>query len=90
MVGAISLQSAFLFVFKPIFPILRLSYKSTKKPEIEQALRQKKANIGFVQSPSRKDLETFELLRDEYIVLLPPHAPWENKQLTWQELEPIH
>lgn len=73
--------------FQTYFPNIKVilqEYEET--PEIEQVLRQGKADIGFVQSPYRKDLDTFKLLQDDYVVLLPPDAPWEKKQLTWQEL----
>lgn len=44
------------------------------------------ADIGFVLLPTKKDLETRAILRDEYVVLLPPTENPPAK-LTWEQLE---
>lgn len=44
------------------------------------------ADIGFVLLPTKKDLETQVMLRDEYVVLLPPTENPPAK-LTWEQLE---
>lgn len=44
------------------------------------------ADIGFVLLPTKKDLETRVMLRDEYVVLLPPTENPPAK-LTWEQLE---
>lgn len=54
--------------------------------EMEQALRSGYADIGFAHLPCSEEFETFELLRDEYIVLLPPAAKLNRVQLTWEQL----
>ena len=54
--------------------------------EMEQALRSGHADIGFADLPCSEDFETFELLRDEYIVLLPPATELNPMQLTWEQL----
>lgn len=53
---------------------------------VEQALRAGRADIGFTYLPSSNEFETWEILRDEYIVLLPPSPKLRNAQLTWEQL----
>jgi len=54
--------------------------------EVEQALRAGRADIGIVTLPAGKGLTTWELLQDEYVVLLPPDTPLASDTLTWEEL----
>jgi len=42
-------------------------------PQVEQMVYEGKADIGFTILPTTKDLDTIEVLRDSYIVLLPPN-----------------
>lgn len=61
-------------------------------PCIEQALRDGEADIGFTFLPAASDLETWDVLQDEYMVLLPadPYstaASSELPQMTWDDLE---
>lgn len=59
-------------------------------PQVEQAIREGKAELGFVTLPAAPDLETIEVLRDAYIVLLPPDSALRDRsQLSWQELTSI-
>ncbi|NJO42318.1 MAG: LysR family transcriptional regulator [Cyanobacteria bacterium RU_5_0] len=53
---------------------------------IEQALREGRADVGIICLPPSPDLQTWDLLRDEYIALLPPDAKVPNNQLTWDHL----
>ena len=53
---------------------------------VEQALREGRADIGFTYLPTTNEFETWEILRDEYIVLLPPNCRLRSAQITWQEL----
>ncbi|MEK0181514.1 MAG: LysR family transcriptional regulator [Oscillatoriales cyanobacterium] len=53
---------------------------------VEEALRSGKADIGFVSLPISDEFETREILRDNYLVLLPPTAPCKNAKITWEEL----
>lgn len=55
-------------------------------PQVEQALREGRADIGFTFVPTQADLETWELLRDEFIALLPPSFKAITASLTWEEL----
>ncbi|MEL6137346.1 MAG: LysR family transcriptional regulator [Cyanobacteria bacterium J06626_23] len=53
---------------------------------VEDALRQGRADIGFSYLPTSDDFDTWELLHDDYIVLLPPSETNAPKQLTWKQL----
>ena len=53
--------------------------------EVEQALREGRADIGITVLPAGKGLTTWELLKDEYVALLPADAP-VREALTWPEL----
>ena len=53
---------------------------------IEQSLREGKADVGMVGLPASPGLDTWELLHDEYLVLLPPNSEPCQKALTWNTL----
>ena len=53
---------------------------------VEEALRQGRADLGFTHLPTSEEFEAFELLRDRYIVLLPPSAPPTSSPITWEQL----
>lgn len=53
---------------------------------VEQALREGRADVGFTYLPSCEELEVWEILRDEYIVLLPPTPKLRMTQLSWEQL----
>lgn len=54
--------------------------------DIEQTLRDGRADIGITYLPTSPEFEVWELVRDDYIVLLPPSARIEGTHLTWDEL----
>jgi DNA-binding transcriptional LysR family regulator len=53
---------------------------------VEQALRVGQADIGFTYLPASEEFETWEILRDEYVVLLPPATELTSPSLTWKQL----
>jgi DNA-binding transcriptional LysR family regulator len=55
-------------------------------PHVDQALREGRADIGFTFLPASEDLEAWEILQDEYIVLLPKSFQAQGDRLTWEEL----
>ncbi len=55
-------------------------------PEVEQTLREGRADIGFTYLPASEDFEVWELLQDEFVVLFPPAFKLKGKRLTWEEL----
>jgi len=54
--------------------------------QVEQALKEGRADVGVVTLPASKGLTAWELLKDEYVVLLPPGSQLENDELTWEAL----
>ena len=54
--------------------------------DIEQTLREGRADIGITYLPTSPEFEVWELLRDDYIVLLPPNTRVRNTHLTWDDL----
>ncbi|HSM80414.1 MAG TPA: LysR substrate-binding domain-containing protein [Nodosilinea sp.] len=53
---------------------------------VEDDLRQGRADVGFTYLPSRPEFDQWELLRDRYIVLLPPGPQPRTQPLSWAEL----
>jgi DNA-binding transcriptional LysR family regulator len=53
---------------------------------VEQALREGYADIGFTLLPTTDEFEAWEILRDEYVVLLPPTPRLKTTQLSWEQL----
>lgn len=54
--------------------------------DVEQCLREGRADIGMTYLPTSNEFEAWELLRDEYVALLPPTATVRSPQLSWGEL----
>ncbi|HIK45456.1 MAG TPA: LysR family transcriptional regulator [Leptolyngbyaceae cyanobacterium M65_K2018_010] len=54
--------------------------------EVEKALRQGKADIGLTVLPAAADFETWQILENEYVVLLPALFQATGDTLTWAEL----
>ena len=68
------------------FPAIAVSLaEQDDYPQVEQALRDGRADIGFTLLPAGPDIEAYEVLRDEFVVLLPP-AVKLGGLLTWAEL----
>ncbi len=56
-------------------------------PQVEQTIRQGEADLGFTTLPVAEDLETIEILRDDYLVLLPPDSSLKScLKLSWEQL----
>ena len=73
--------------FRDRFPKITVSITEVYYTQaVEEALRSGKADIGFVSLPISDEFETREILRDKYIVLLPPTAKLLNTKITWEEL----
>lgn len=54
--------------------------------EVEQALRDSRADVGFTALPATPEFETWELFRDEFVALFPPKAIDPARSLTWEQL----
>lgn len=69
------------------FPDIEVSLTEADPISIEQALREGRVDIGLVPLPrSSEDFETWEIARDEFVVLLPPSPQPIPEKLTWSEL----
>jgi DNA-binding transcriptional LysR family regulator len=54
--------------------------------DVEQCLRDGRADIGVTYLPTSDEFETWEILRDEYVVLLPPAAKIQGSTITWEDI----
>ncbi|WP_348254098.1 LysR family transcriptional regulator [Leptolyngbya sp. NM3-A1] len=55
-------------------------------PHVEHALREGQADIGFTFMPASEGLEVWEVIRDEFVALLPITFQPAGSQLSWEEL----
>ncbi|MFM7427519.1 MAG: LysR family transcriptional regulator [Elainella sp.] len=68
------------------FPNIEVAITEDDPVLIEQALREGRVDIGLVPLPrSSEDFDTWEITRDEFVVLLPSTKP-VAAQLTWEAL----
>lgn len=73
--------------FRDRFPKIAVSIAEVYYTQaVEEALRSGKADIGFVSLPISEEFETRKILRDKYIVLLPPTAKLSSPKINWEEL----
>lgn len=73
--------------FRRQFPSIEVSVSEVDEDmEIENLLCLGKADIGLIHLPASKDLETWEIQRDEYVVLLPHSSNLSQTKLTWKQL----
>lgn len=73
--------------FNRHFPDVAVSLKEFEDTiDMERAVRTGEAEIGFTYLPTAEDFEAWEVLRDDYIALLPPHYPLRETQLPWEQL----
>ncbi|MEP0888915.1 LysR family transcriptional regulator [Leptolyngbya sp. PL-A3] len=56
------------------------------RPDVETDLRQGRADIGITYLPTGSEFETWELMRDEFVVLLPPGFELTNRRLDWSDV----
>ncbi|NJM57088.1 MAG: LysR family transcriptional regulator [Synechococcales cyanobacterium RU_4_20] len=74
--------------FRRRFPLVEVSLMEDDPTAIEQALREGKVDLGLIPLPrSSEDLETWEIARDEFVLLLPPSLAHLSTQPCWQDLE---
>ncbi|WAL61582.1 LysR family transcriptional regulator [Thermocoleostomius sinensis] len=53
---------------------------------VEQDLRDGRADIGITLLPTSEEFRSWEILRDEYLVLIPPNYQVIHEPLTWEDL----
>ncbi len=76
--------------FRQRFPDIEVAITEDEPVGIEQALREGRVDIGLIALPrASEEFETWEIARDEFVVLLPSAAPMMPPvpaQLTWKML----
>ena len=73
--------------FSAAYPKVEVSLSERDPAGVEQALRSGQADIGLVPLPrSSDDFDTWEIVRDEYVVLLPKTFTWGDQSLSWEIL----
>jgi DNA-binding transcriptional LysR family regulator len=73
--------------FSQRFPNVEVSLVEADPNTVEQALREHRVDIGLMPLPrTSDDFETWEIMRDEFVVLLPPSARPAPDSLTWEDL----
>lgn len=73
--------------FHPRFPGITLNLSEYDSYlQVEQALKEGRADIGLTILPVDPKLRTWTLLADEFVVLLPPSFGAKGDLLTWDEL----
>ncbi len=78
---------ALIAQFRSQFPSIDVRVNEVEEDiETRNLLRSGKADIGIVHLSCPKELETWEIQRDEYVVLLPRSLKLKQRQLTWEQL----
>lgn len=54
--------------------------------EAEQCLREGRADLGITHIPTSSEFTVWEIVRDEYVVLLPPQAKVNHQLITWEDI----
>lgn len=54
--------------------------------EVENYLREGNADIGVTYLPVSDEFTAWEIVRDEYVALLPPKAKIYSSQITWEDI----
>ncbi|MGB3613598.1 MAG: LysR family transcriptional regulator [Elainellaceae cyanobacterium] len=87
-----SFRSAATHVLPPViaqfcqrFPAVDISLDELDPLGVERVLREGGADIGLIPLPRSEEFETWEVVRDEFVVLLPQHATVPN-ELSWEYL----
>ncbi|VXD13515.1 putative HTH-type transcriptional regulator LrrA [Planktothrix serta PCC 8927] len=72
--------------FRNRFPDVEITITETDPLGVEQTLRTGQVDIGLIPLPRSEEFETWEIARDEYVVLVPNSLGQIPKTLTWEEL----
>lgn len=85
--AATHILPALIAQFRRQFPLIKVSVTDIEEHfEIENILRSGQADIGIVDLPCSQEFETWEIYRDEYVVLLPRSLKLNQTRLTWEQL----
>ena len=73
--------------FSHCFPNISISIvQYFHDADVLRSIREGSADIGFVELPLSNDFETYTMMEDKYVVLLPPSATFEGRHLSWKQL----
>jgi len=73
--------------FHQKFPAIAISLtEHDKYADIDKALYEGEADVGFTFLPAGKNLDTWEILQDEYVAIFPKSFSPRGNFLTWEEL----
>lgn len=72
--------------FQRSYPRVEVSLDEFDPAGVEQALRGGNADLGLLPLPRSEDFTTWEIMRDEYVVLLPKTQDAPTQPITWGEL----
>jgi len=73
--------------FRQRYPSVRVAIAEHENfSSIERALRHGQADLGFTYLPTSRDFLAWEILRDEYVALLPPSSQPPPEPMTWETL----
>ncbi|MEA5463543.1 LysR family transcriptional regulator [Leptothoe sp. PORK10 BA2] len=72
--------------FQQAYPRVEVSLDEFDPAGVEQALRSGNADLGLLPLPRSEDFTTWEIMRDEYVVLLPKAQETSPQPITWSEL----
>ena len=87
-------RSAAAYILPPIVATFKQQYPDVSVTltehydysYVEQEVRDGKADIGITFLPTSPEFESIELLRDAYLVLLPPGVDIVETRLSWKQL----
>jgi DNA-binding transcriptional LysR family regulator len=75
--------------FQKDFPAIAVILRDFQHCEqIEDALRAGQIDLGLTLLPTAREFESWELLCDEYLLLLPPNWTVAQDPITWEQLAP--
>ncbi len=72
--------------FHQRYPNVEITITEADPNGVDKLLKSSEVDLGLVPLPRSTDLETWEIARDEFIVLLPPSESKIPEQLSWEML----
>lgn len=72
--------------FQRAYPRVDVTLNEFDPAGVEQALRAGDADLGLLPLPRSEDFTTWEIARDEYVVLLSKTETKRHKTITWKDL----
>jgi DNA-binding transcriptional LysR family regulator len=74
--------------FRENYPAIAVAITEYRGDEgVEEALRDGRSDIAFTCLPPAEEFDSWELMQDEYVVLLPPKAKVPEGRMTWKQLK---